>query len=532
MYSEYGIYRAALYFRQIKIIEKGAPPMAIYHLCIQIISRGKGKTAVSAAAYRAGEKITSEHDGSVHDYTRKGGIIHSEILLPAKAPKEYSDRAVLWNAVEKAEKNGNAQLAREIEISLPRELSWEQNILLARRYVREQFVDKGMCADICFHEKRDGENPHAHIMLALRPIDERGEWIAKSRKEYILDENGEKIRLPSGAFKSRKINATDWSDRGKAEEWRKAWAAHCNTALRLNHVDAVIDHRSYERQGIEQIPTIHLGPAASQMERKGIATERGNINREIEVSNKQLKQLKARINHLTGWLKEEKANAALPTLTDVISEILNSETGASRYAKIRNLKSAAAVLNFLTSNHITDMAGLNAKVNAMNHQFGGVREKLKKVERRIKTLDEHIRHSENFKSYRKIKARYETLYTEYEAAKNATGLFAKSKADKALGAASDYYETHRAEIAMYDNAERYLKDVLQERFDPAKLPPMTKWKAERDTKTAEKDGLHQEYYRLRDEVKNAEAIKRTVEQLARGETQGRVHQKRSYEIGL
>jgi hypothetical protein len=518
IYSTFGIYSVALYFRQIKIIVKGAPPMAIYHLSIQIISRGKGKTAVSAAAYRAGEKITNEHDGSVHDYTRKGGIVHSEILLPANAPKEYSDRAVLWNAVEKAEKNGNAQLAREIEISLPRELSWEQNILLARRYVKEQFADKGMCADICFHDKKDG-NPHAHIMLTLRPIDERGEWIAKSRKEYILDENGEKIRLPSGAFKSRKINATDWSDRGKAEEWRKAWAAYCNTALRLNHVDAVIDHRSYERQGIEQIPTVHLGPAASQMERKGIATERGNINRQIEVSNKQLKQLKARINHLTGWLKEEKANAAPPTLTDVISEILNSETGDSRYAKIRNLKSAAAVFNFLTSNHITDMAGLNVKVNAMNHQFDGVREKLKKVERRIKTLDEHIRHSENFKSYRKIKARYETLYAEYEATKNAAGLFAERKAQKALDAANEYYETHRAEIAMYDNAERYLRDVLQERFDPAKLPPITKWKAERDAKTAEKDGLHQEYYRLRDEVKNAEAIKRTVEQLTREETE-------------
>jgi chromosome segregation ATPase len=201
------------------------------------------------------------------------------------------------------------------------------------------------------------------------------------------------------------------------------------------------------------------------MERKGIRTERGDTNREIEITNKQLRQTRARINHLKDWLKTEAANTAPPTLTEVISEILNSENGASRYAKIRDLKTAAAVLNFLTSNHITDMAGLNAKVGNMNSQLDGVSDKLKKVERRIKTLGEHIRHSENFKNYRGHKAKYERLYAEYKTAKTATGLFAERKAQKALDTANEYHETHRAEITLYEAAERHLRDVLQGRFD-------------------------------------------------------------------
>jgi ATP-dependent exoDNAse (exonuclease V) alpha subunit len=192
--------------------------VAIYHLGIKIFTRGKGKPAIAAAA----EKIISEYDGRTHDYSRKGGVVHTEILLPKNAPDEYKDRAVLWNAVEKAEKNSNAQLAREIEISLPVELTAAQNISLARRYVNEQFVSAGTRADIRVHDKGDG-NPRAHIMLTMRPIDERGQWAAKSRKEYILDENGEKIRLRSGTFKSRKVNTADWNDKAKAEERGKVY---------------------------------------------------------------------------------------------------------------------------------------------------------------------------------------------------------------------------------------------------------------------------------------------------------------------
>lgn len=166
--------------------------MAIYHCSIKIISRGKGKSAVAAAAYRAGEKITNEFDGETHDYTRKGGVVHTEILLPDHAPAAFSDRAVLWNEVEKIEKAKNAQLAREIELALPAELTREQNISLVREYIKKHFVAAGMCADICVHDTGGG-NPHAHVMLTMRPFDERGEWGAKQKKEYILDGDGNKI---------------------------------------------------------------------------------------------------------------------------------------------------------------------------------------------------------------------------------------------------------------------------------------------------------------------------------------------------
>ena len=165
--------------------------MAIYHLSIKIFSRGKGgKSAVAAAAYRAGEKIFCEYDGRMNDYTRKGGVVHTEILLPEYAPVEFKDRAILWNAVERVEKAENAQLAREVEFSLPVELTLAQNKSLVREYVKHNFVDKGMCADICIHDKDDG-NPHAHVLLTMRPFNEDGSWGNKQRKEYYAMNNSD-----------------------------------------------------------------------------------------------------------------------------------------------------------------------------------------------------------------------------------------------------------------------------------------------------------------------------------------------------
>ena len=184
-------------------------PIAIYHCNISIVSRGKGKSAVAAAAYRSGEKLTNEWDGMTHDYTRKGGVVHNEIMLPPHAPPSFSDRSTLWNSVELYEKAGNAQLAREIDAALPIELSREEQIRLVREYCSSQFVSKGMCVDFAIHDTDSG-NPHCHIMLTMRPLDERGAWAAKSKKEYDLDENGERIRLPSGRCRTEK--AEKWLD--------------------------------------------------------------------------------------------------------------------------------------------------------------------------------------------------------------------------------------------------------------------------------------------------------------------------------
>lgn len=166
-------------------------PIDFCHIPVSIIKRSAGRSAVAAAAYRSGTKLTNEWDGMTHDYTRKGGIVHAEIMLPAHAPPEFADRSILWNSVEQIEKARDSQLAREIEAALPRELSGEQQLALVRTYVKDNFVDKGMCADFAIHDKGTG-NPHVHIMLTLRPLKENGQWGAKCRKAYDLDENGQR----------------------------------------------------------------------------------------------------------------------------------------------------------------------------------------------------------------------------------------------------------------------------------------------------------------------------------------------------
>jgi len=462
--------------------------MAIYHHSIKIISRGKGKSAVAAAAYRSGEIITNEYDGITHDYTHKSGIAHAEILLPDNAPNEYHDRAILWNAVEKSEKNCNAQLAREIELTLPVELTQEQNIELTRDYCQRHFVTAGMCADICIHDKKDG-NPHAHIMLTMRPITESGEWAAKSKKEYFVDENGERLRLANGNFKTRKISAVDWNEHIKAEEWREGWAVAANAALEQSGNAERIDHRSYARQGIEQIPAVHLGVAASQMERRGIRTERGDLNRQIEISNAELRRTRARILKLRDWLKAEQKTDT-PMLYDVIQEILSSAGSQNRYAKICDLKSAAGVLNFMQENHIATIGQLREKVEDLYRRQTDLRDRLKPIDRRLKTLDKHFKQTE-------IVSRNRTVYSQYMAQ--------KPKSKKA------FYEAHRAEIMLYEAAARYIKANLNGRD---KIP-LKEWKAERVKLIGARSVLDAGYQILKAEIRDVETIRKYAEQIAR-----------------
>ncbi len=467
--------------------------LAIYHLSIQIISRGKGKSAVSAAAYRSGEKIKSDYDGMTHDYTRKGGIVHTEILLPDNAPSEYKNRSALWNAVEQIEKNSNSQLAREIEFSLPKELPHEQHLQLVREYCQKHFVSAGMIADICFHTPKpkedENENPHVHIMLTMRPFEQDGTWGAKSKKEYILDDNSQKILLPNGEYKTRKINTTDWNGKTKAEEWRRGWADVVNRFLEQNGVVECVDHRSYERQGVDQIPTVHMGVAATRMERRGIATDRGNMNRQIIITNKEIRQLKARIVKLEKWLKEENENTTPSTLADVITDILNRQGQSS----VSRLKVASQMLIFLQENEIIDMAGLETKIKSMLHRQADIREKLKPMERRLKTLDEHIKQADIYFKHKAVYSKYKQLQ--------------KPKDREAFA------DVHRAEITLYEAAAAYLKDVMNGHT----TIPTKAWRAERDKLIAERNGLNREYLSLKNEVKKVEQIRRGVHDVLREE---------------
>ena len=230
--------------------------MAIYHLEGKIISRSQGRSAVAASAYRSAERLVDERTGLTHDFTKKEhDLVHSEILLPDNAPKWMEDRETLWNHVEATEKRKDAQLAREFNIALPRELSEEQNIALARAFVQKEFVDKGMVADLCLHRGHKGgeEQPHMHVMLSLR--------------EATPDGFDKKVR--------------EWNDKNLIHHWREAWSLHCNHHLALHGHDIQIDHRTLEAQGINLEPQTKIGAKAAQArmarleEHQRIARENG-----------------------------------------------------------------------------------------------------------------------------------------------------------------------------------------------------------------------------------------------------------------
>ena len=245
--------------------------MAIYHLSMQIISRSKGQSAVAAAAYRSGEKLIDERTGETKFYKRNVQP-DTMILAPVNSPSWVTDREKLWNEVEKMEKRKDSQLAREMNIALPRELSKNQQKGLIRSFVQEQFVDKGMIADIAIH-RDDVNNPHAHIMLTMRTIDEKG--FGKKNRDWNADFANSK-KNEKGFIKSSE-NCLDI---------REKWAEHANQALEREGIQDRISHLSHEARGLEILPTVHLGHVAHEMEKHGVESDRGTINREREEYNR------------------------------------------------------------------------------------------------------------------------------------------------------------------------------------------------------------------------------------------------------
>ena len=439
----------------------GGDTIAIYHCSIKIVSRGKGKSAVAAAAYRSGEKLTNEWDGLTHDYTKKGGVVHSEILLPAHAPPAFSDRSTLWNSVELSEKSNNAQLAREVEIALPVELSREEQTRLVREYCSSQFVSKGMIADFNLHDTGGG-NPHAHILLTMRPLDERGAWLPKSKKEYVLDENGEKIRLPSGRYKTRKVDLVDWNNRENAEVWRRAWADLANEFLAQNNRPERIDHRSYERQGIDQIPTVHVGVSATQMEKKGIVTERGELNRNIKAANRILREIRRLVRGLKDWiaelkerkaalleaLTEARAQTSEPTIPQLLARYMEQrgEERADWTSKgklkgaVSDFNKVQAAMEFLRQKEISTVETLDRQLDGISENAVAIRDSMRKAERRIKDIDTLLSHIGNYEKYKPV-------YKEYAA------IGWKKQKEK-------FEEAHRGELDAYRAAARYVKTHL------------------------------------------------------------------------
>lgn len=477
--------------------------MDFCHFPVKIVKRSKGRSAVEAAAYRSGTKMTNEWDGQTHDYTRKRGVVHTEIMLPPHAPPEFFGRSTLWNSVEQIEKAKDCQLARDIEAALPRELSGEQQLALIRSFVKDTFVDKGMCADFALHDKG---NPHVHILLTVRPLKESGAWGAKCRKVYDLDERGQRIPDGKGGWKNHREDTTDWNDKGNVELWRKAWADYVNRAQAAIGLSDRIDHRSYKRQGIDKIPSVHLGVAAFQMEQRGIKTRKGDLNRQIDADNKLLKEIKARITRLYNWSKEEAAKPQ--SKGSIMNQLwqaqhdMNHSAARSNYGKAKALKQSAALFNFLHGNGITSMQQLHEKISVMNGAYYDLRGQIVSGERRLKVLDEHLK-----------------MWAQYEKHKGTRRQFDKVKPGKR----ELFEQRHSSELALYEAAARYLEN-LKTSGEP--ITPK-KWQAEAEKLTAQKELQYQQMKAMREEIKAVEGLRKAGEQLAKTE---QTHKKEEHEL--
>ena len=316
--------------------------MAIYHLEAKVVSRGAGRSAVAASAYLSCSRLYNDYDGIQHDYTKKQGLVWQQIFLPEYAQQEWQDREKLWNAVEEVETAKDSRLAREFVVALPIELNREQQIELLQAFIREQFVSDGMCADAAIHDT-DGHNPHAHILLTVRPLDEQGKWQYKTEKEYLCMRNGEECGFTAAEFQTaqnegwekqypykvgkKKVYMTPsaaevqgfvradkhpkstrygrqnpiserWNSEEQLVAWLKAWADVTNRYLEQYGHDARIDHRSHAERGLSELPTIHEGVTARALEREGIIADRCEINRQIKADNALLRELKAEIKKL------------------------------------------------------------------------------------------------------------------------------------------------------------------------------------------------------------------------------------------
>ena len=316
--------------------------MAIYHLEAKVVSRGAGRSAVAASAYLSCSRLYNDYDGIQHDYTKKQGLVWQEVFLPEYAPPEWQDREQLWNAVEEVETAKDSRLAREFVVALPIELSRTEQIELLQEFIREQFVSDGMCADAAIHDT-DGHNPHAHILLTVRPLDEQGKWQYKTEKEYLCMKNGEERGFTAAEFRAaqsegwekqypykvgkKKVYMTPsaaeaqglvradkhpkstrygrqnpiserWNSEEQLAAWRAAWADVSNRCLERAGREERIDHRSNAARGLDEIPTIHEGAAAQALERKGIISDCCELNRQIKADNALLRELKAEIKKL------------------------------------------------------------------------------------------------------------------------------------------------------------------------------------------------------------------------------------------
>lgn len=483
------------------------------HTHVDIVTRSKGASVIAKAAYNARDKLQDEYYGKTHDYSKKTDLVFSKIFLPEHIPKEFSNREYLWNEVEKIEKSKNSQLARNLLFELPRELNEQNRIKLISEFIEENFTSKGMIADCSIHNPPASdheEQPHAHILLTLREIDSEGKWKPKCRKEYILDENGEKIKLKSGNYKSRKVNLNDWNEPDKAKEWRENFSKKANEYLARNNIDKRIDPRTFEEQGREELPQIHLGTSSYQMEKKGIQTERGNQNRKIIALNLEFKKLKAELSKLTSWIgsllgslqvkydeykqekKEEYENKAeLFNLYEYISIYYDIQGEKARklnpYASNKkigaDLRRFSKARIYLSDNKLQTIADLQEKISTLQAKNKKISQDIKAKTARIESLNKCFTYADIIKDNKQV-------FEEW----NNKSLFKDS-----------FYNSHKDEIDKYKRARAILEKITGSSVIKSK-----DWKKEIQSLESEISKLNIQSQKVKEEYESINHIKYAV----------------------
>ena len=483
------------------------------HTHVDIVTRSKGASVIAKAAYNARDKLQDEYYGKTHDYSKKTDLVFSKIFLPEHIPKEFSNREYLWNSVEKIEKSKNSQLARNLLFELPRELNEEDRIKLISEFIEENFTFKGMIADCSIHNPPASdheEQPHAHILLTLREIDSEGKWKPKCRKEYILDENGEKIKLKSGNYKSRKVNLNDWNEPDKAKEWRENFSKKANEYLARNNIAKRIDPRTFEEQGREELPQIHLGTSSYQMEKKGIQTERGNQNRKIIALNLEFRKLKEELSKLTSWIgsligslqvkydeykqekKEEYDNKAeLFNLYEYISIYYDIQGEKARklnpYASNKkigaDLRRFSKARIYLKDNNLKTIADLQEKISTLQSQNKKISQDIKAKTTRIENLNKCFAYADIIKNNKQV-------FEEW----NSKSLFKDS-----------FYNSHKDEIDKYKRARAILEKITS-----SSAIKIKDWKKEIQSLEDEISKLNRQSQSIKEEYKNINHIKYAV----------------------
>lgn len=369
--------------------------MAIYHFEAKVITRGVGRSVVAASAYASCSQIYNEYDGVQHNYTRKKGCIYNEILLPSNAPAKWQDRAELWNAVEAAEKSKDSRLARELIVALPVELGIDEWKSILKDFITENCVDKGMCADYSIHDT-DGHNPHAHILLTVRPLDNKGKWQAKMQKEYLCKRGEEERGFTAEEFKTAQTDGwekqyqyfvgkkkiymppseaeqygyeraskypkstkygrqnpicAEWNSEEQITKWRKAWENVINKSLEKNNLDERIDCRSFNERGIDEQPTIHEGVSARIIEQRGGVSERCEMNRQIKADNALLLEIKEQIKKLSAIVVDKVKKSVLDFANTL--ENLRNRCIFNRYEITQNENISAELKQYNTTIDVT-----------------------------------------------------------------------------------------------------------------------------------------------------------------------------------